>query len=355
MDSGGATDWQALAHAETLLDLHRDAEAEQRFRDYLAGDPQSVPALLGLGRALNRQSRHAEAEQVVRSALALAPDHAGGFQVLTDILCDRRDGPAAVDASRRALEIAPHDFTSHYQYSRALLTVRRPRVREAYDAAVRAVDLAPNSPDAHNLVGLCLDALGNRPGAQVAFRRALSIDPQHTLAQNNLAATELDRGRLRSAAGMLRTAVGNDPHERRLHQNLDTVLLLLGRRVLWSMLAAALVLGVLIGTGAPWWTRALSGVAYVVVLAVLVQRLRRELPRGVSRWGRGLWGRTRWQGRYLIGLLLLLSVAVLLLAFAPYAVAAAAGVTLAAVLQVLGIVCVIGWVIWAAVNLVRGR
>ena len=72
---GGRADWQAVAHAETLLDLRRDAEAEQRFRDVLAGDPTSGRALLGLARALNRQDRHAEAEAAVRSALALDPEN----------------------------------------------------------------------------------------------------------------------------------------------------------------------------------------------------------------------------------------------------------------------------------------
>jgi len=227
--------------------------------------------------------------------------------------------------------------------------------RDAYDSAVRAVGLAPHSPDAHNLVGLCLDALGDHAGAQAAFRNALAIDPHHSLAQNNLAATEIDRGQLRRAAGLLRSAVGNDPQERRLHQNLDAVLLLLGRRVVWSLFGAAIVLGILLATEAPWWTRALSGVAYVVVLALLLRRVRADLPRGVSHWGRGIWGRAAWQGKYLIALLLLLSVGVLLLAFAPYAVAAAAGIVLGGVLRILGIVCVIGWVGWAAVNLVRGR
>ena len=47
VDSGGA-DWRALAHAEQLLDLRRDVEAEQRFRDVLTGDPGSGRALLGL-------------------------------------------------------------------------------------------------------------------------------------------------------------------------------------------------------------------------------------------------------------------------------------------------------------------
>jgi Flp pilus assembly protein TadD len=351
-------DWQALAHAESLLDLRRDAEAERRFRDVLAGDPESVPALLGLGRALNRQDRHDEAEAAVRSALALAPDHAGGYHVLTDVLCDRREGDdavAAVAAAQRGVQLAPHEFVSHYQHARALLCLRRPRVREAYDAARRAVELAPHQADGHNLVGLCLDALGNHDGAQQAFRNALALDPQHTLAQNNLAATELDRGRIGRAAGMLRHAVGTDPQDKRVRDNLDVVLLMLGRRVMWSLAAAAIVLGILLVAEAPWWSRAASGAAYLGTVVVLLRRFREQLPRGVSRWGRGIWGRTHWQGRYLIALTALLSVGVLLLAFAPYSVAAAAGLVLASVLRVVGFLCVIGWIGYAAINLVRGR
>ena len=354
MDSGGA-DWRALAHAEQLLDLRRDVEAEQRFREVLTGDPQSVPALLGLGRALNRQDRHAEAEQAVRSALALDPEHAGAHHVLVDVLCDRKDGPGAVAAAESGLRLAPHDFTSHYQHARALLSLRRPRVRDACEAARRAVEAAPHSPDAHNLVGLCLDALGNHEGAQTAFRNAMALDPQHTLAQNNLAASEMDRGRLGRAAGLLRGAASNDPQQRQVRDNLDTVLLLLGRRVMWSMFAAAIVLGILLVTGAPWSARALAGTAYVAVVAVLVRGVVRDLPRGVGRWGRGLFRRVRWQGRYLLALLALLSVAVVVMSFAPYAVAAGAGIVLAGVLRTVGFVCVIGWVVVALVNLVRGR
>ncbi|NYE38828.1 Flp pilus assembly protein TadD [Nocardioides cavernae] len=354
MDSAGA-DWQAIAHAEMLLDLRRDREAEQRFRDVLSRDPESVRGLQGLARALNRQDRHEEAERAVRSAIALEPDDAGGYRVLVDVLCDRRDGPAAVSAAESGVRLAPHDFSSHYQYARALLSLRRPRVRDAYGAALRAVDLAPHSPDAHNLVGLCLDALGNPEAARTAFSNALELDPQHTLAQNNLAAFEMDRGRLGRAAGLLRTAVGNDPQEKRVRDNLDVVLLMLGRRVLWSLLGAAIVLGILLATGAPWWARALSGVAYVGVLGWLLHRVRSQLPRGVSQWGRGIWRRTRWQGKYLIGLLTLCTVGVLLLAFAPSPIAAAAGVALGSSLQLIGMVCVLGWIGVAAVNLVRGR
>ena len=208
----------------------------------------------------------------MRSALALDPEDAGAHHVLVDVLCDRKDGPGAVTAAESGLRLAPHDFTSHYQYARALLSLRRPRTRDAYEAALRAVEAAPHSPDAHNLVGLCLDALGNHEGAQAAFRNAMALDPQHTLAQNNLAASEMDRGRLGRAAGLLRGAVGSDPQQKQVRDNLDTVLLLLGRRVMWSLFAAAIVLGILLVTGAPWWSRALAGAAYVAVVVVLVRR-----------------------------------------------------------------------------------
>ena len=81
----------------------------------------------------------------------------------------------------------------------------------------------------------------------------------------------------------------------------------------------------------------------------------RDLPRGVGRWGRGLFRRARWQGKYLLALLALLSVAVVVMAFAPYAVAAGAGIVLAGVLRTVGVICVVGWVVMALVNLVRGR
>lgn len=351
----GAAEQRSLAHAESLMDLRRHAEAAAAFRDVLSRDPESVTALLGLGRALQRQGRLEEAEQAVRSALALDSERGRSHHVLVDVLVDRRDGPGAVAAAERGVRLEPHDFTSHYQHARALLAQRRPRVREAYGAALRAVDLAPHSPDAHNLVGICLDQLGDHDAAQHAFHNALAIDPQHTLAQNNLAATELDRGRLRRAAALLHTAVGVDPQERRVRDNLDVVLLVLLRRVLWSLAVVAVVLGALLAVGAPWCTRAVAGIAYVGLVGVLLQRVRSELPRGLARWGRGLWRRARWSGRYLMGLLGLVLPTVLVMALAPRPVAVAAGLALAAALRVLGGVAVLVWIGYAAGNLVRGR
>lgn len=344
-----------LAHAETLLELGRAVEAEAVLRDVLASDPESVEALQELARALHHQDRDREAEWVARQAVALSPQDHRGYLVLTDVLCERDDVEAALDSARQCLRIAPHAWTSHYAMARALLAGRRPQTSDAYRAALRAVELQPHHPTTHNLVGLCLEGLNDPEAAERAYRNALQIDPLHTNAQNNLARLHLERGRLGHGAAMLRHAVGHAPQEKVLHANLDVVLLLLGRRIMWSMFAAAAVLGVLLVTEAPWWSRVLTGAGYLGVLALLLRRFRDHLPRGVSRWGRGLFARAHWQGKYLLGLLALLSVGVLLLAFAPYPVAAASGVLLLGVLRVLGIACIVGWIAMAAINLVRGR
>jgi Flp pilus assembly protein TadD len=348
-------DWRTIAHAEQLLDLRRYAEAEQRFRDVVATQPESVDGLLGLARALHAQDRDDEAEAAARSAVALDPERGGSYHVLVDILCAGDDPAPAVRAAERALALEPHDYLSHYQLARARLIGRRPEVYRAYGSALRAVELAPHSASTHNLVGVCLDRLGDAPAAEQAFRNALAIDPHHTLAQTNLAASDLESGKLGRAARRLRSAVGADPQEKRTRDHLDLVLVVLGRRVMWSLLVAAIVMGALLVNEAPWWSRALAGTAYAAVLSLVVRGVVRELPRGVGRWGRGLFGRVDWRAKYLIGLLALLSGAVLLMAYAPYEVAAGAGIVLVAILRTLGLICIVGWIVMAGVNLVRGK
>ena len=145
------------------------------------------------------------------------------------------------------------------------------------------------------------------------------------------------------------------PQERRLHQNLDLVLLVLARRVVFSLFGVAIVLGAMVIGGYPWWARAATGAAYVGVVIALARPLHRELPRGVTRWGRGILRRISWRGRYLLGLLALVSVSVGTMAFAPLDAATVAAGALILVLQVGGFVVVMGWIVGAVVNLVRGR
>lgn len=308
-----------MAHAEQLLDLGRDAEAEQCFRDALVGDPASARALVGLARALNRQGRHSEAEEAVRRALELAPEDVAAHHVLTDILCDQRRGRAAVAAAETGLRLAPHHPTSHYQYARALLSLRRPKARRAHEAASRAVELAPHDPDAHNLVGLCLAIRGRRRKADASYRRALALDPHHSLAQNNLAAVDAERGRLGEAADTLRRAAALDPQHALLRHNLDAVLLLVGRRLVALLAVGWAVLATMVSEDDPAVARAVAGTVFLTGVVVVLAGFRRRFPRGLLRPSRVLRDTGR-AGPALLLLLPVLLVAVLFFGFAPQGV-----------------------------------
>ncbi|UAL28808.1 tetratricopeptide repeat protein [Nocardioides rotundus] len=341
-----------LAQAEVLIGLGRDREAEERLRALLAEHPQSPAVLRTLARALHHQDRLAEADELASRSVALAPESQDGHLVLCDIRLSRELWADADRSARECLRLEPHDWTSHYAMARVLLSGPRPRLREAYDAARTSVGLAPDQPAAHNLVGLCLDNLGNRDEAERAYRNALAIDPGHTMAQNNLATLQMERGRLGHGARMLRQAVSQAPQEKVLHQNLHRILLLLGRRALIAIATAGIVLGAMIAQDAPWWSRALVGAAFLAGLGWLLHRFRANLPRGVGQWGREALAAVprRWQLFY--GLLVLV---VLLLAFAPASIAGPAGLGFLGLARVVGLVVILGWLGGALLNLVRRR
>lgn len=330
-------DWRAIAHANALLDLRRPAEAEQGFREVLAGNPESVEALTGLARALNEQGQHGEAETVVRRAISLEPEEVGGLHLLCDILCDSNNGRGALVAAEKALALSPHSFISHHQHALALISLPTPRARDAHLAAQRAVELAPHNPDGHNIVALCLSALGDEEGARQALRAALALDPHHVNAQNNLAAIDLDRGRLARAANALRSAVGNHPQEKLLHQNLDVLLIRLGTLLGLAMLAVATVLGLLSVLTDGWWPRALTGTAFLLGLAVLIHLFRRRLPRGFLTVS-SVWRRANWQGRSLLAAMALLSGVIVVLSLSPTHVAASVAGTAGNAMRLLGVV-----------------
>jgi Flp pilus assembly protein TadD len=274
-------DWRALAHAEQLLDAGRFADAEQRLRALLISNPGSAPSMRGLARALLGQGGLVEAERAARRAVDLDPDAAEGHHVAVDIYCAQDYGLAAMRHAERALALAPDDFTSHYQYARAMLLL--PERRYAAEQAARhAVEVDPHRPEGQHLLGTCLEAQGRTPEARKAYRQALALDPTHTGAQNNLAVMALERGRLARAAALLRRAGSIDPRARVVHQNLDTVLFLLGSRVVLVLLGGLMVLGLAhVFAGLSGLARAALGALVLCCAAAQVVAVGRRLPRGM--------------------------------------------------------------------------
>ena len=85
-------------------------------------------------------------------------------------------GPAAaVDALSAAVGAEPGRADLWSELATALVAAGR--APEAWDAAVRAVELAPRSAASHRAIGSVAAALGDTAQAEAAYRHAASLDP----------------------------------------------------------------------------------------------------------------------------------------------------------------------------------
>jgi hypothetical protein len=115
---------------------------------------------------------------------------------------------------------------------------------EARQTAERARDLAPLIPDTHIAVGFVEGASGHRTEAAAAYRKALELDPDNTIAHNELARLHLRRGTaggLAKAAMGFATAVQTDPRASISRHNLDIAVGIFLARAAGLLLAAAII------------------------------------------------------------------------------------------------------------------
>jgi tetratricopeptide (TPR) repeat protein len=87
----------------------------------------------------------------------------------------------------------------------------RGRYEEAIAELEHAIELAPDFPDLHNLLGLALGLTGARERAAASFQRALQQNPRYVEARMNLAIVYNDLGRYDEALEAFRAEQPRDP------------------------------------------------------------------------------------------------------------------------------------------------
>ncbi|MET9952527.1 tetratricopeptide repeat protein [Streptomyces sp. NPDC006339] len=219
----------ALRRADALYDLGRYEQAAALLARHLAGEPDDATALVLLARCRHRLGDEQQALATVEQALRSAPDSVHAWMIRTHILLTLRQYEQAEQSARRAVELAPQYWGSHYTLGTVLdRSVRIERKRAAYDAARTAVSLAPEEADAHFLVGLTAHRLGDHAVAQQAYETALRLDPDSSEAHNNLSLLHLRRrwfrpgAWTRAAEGFVQSAA-LDLHDRQARYNLETM------------------------------------------------------------------------------------------------------------------------------------
>lgn len=201
------TSRSAADRATVLCDLQRYDEALSLLAPALAADPEdprlhclAARAHLGSG-DVQRGLDHA------RTAAALDPDSDWPHRLLSLAEMQRENYQAAVRAAREAVRLAPYLPETHIQLAYALLELPWGNA-EATDAATKALELAPDDPDAHLVAGAVAAAGQRKDEAEAQFNRVLSLDPDNTAAHNELARLHLKKRNIGNPGGLGQAAAG---------------------------------------------------------------------------------------------------------------------------------------------------
>jgi tetratricopeptide (TPR) repeat protein len=166
---------------------------------------------------------------------------------LAGTLRSQKQLEAAMQQSKRALELAPSEADTHYDYGVALARASRwndaiaefrsaiacdPQCAvafsdlgrvlwdhddsataqaEAYAAAKRAIEINPNLADPHYVFACVAELSGNLPNAIDEYQKALEIEPEDFHSHFNLGLCLLQTGQFGEAAGEFQKVVNHDP------------------------------------------------------------------------------------------------------------------------------------------------
>ncbi|MBV9861668.1 MAG: sulfotransferase [Alphaproteobacteria bacterium] len=160
--------------------------------------------------ALHQEGASAEAEKVCLDVLELAPGQATALEILYRI-CRESGRAAAADALlRRIVHLSPNTFWATNELTLGLLG--RGAVLEAELHARNAIRIAPENPQAHNLMGMVMTE-ANRPGiGEFHYRKVLELagnrDP---IVLANLAWNLKNQGRMTESRALYEEAAAQEP------------------------------------------------------------------------------------------------------------------------------------------------
>jgi tetratricopeptide (TPR) repeat protein len=176
---------QGLARARTMLDLKRHDEAAALLAGIVAADPGNGTAWCLLTLAHLGTGRNADAAAAAERAAAAAPAHDWPYRLASIAQLRLGNAPAALRAADEARRLAPQEWQCHLCVAQATLATGE-NFDHAEESAAKARELAPHEPDVYLISGKVSLARGKRGEARAYQERALTLDPEHVGAMNEL-------------------------------------------------------------------------------------------------------------------------------------------------------------------------
>lgn len=270
----------SVAQAQSLLDSGRPDDALHLAGTHLAGHPDDVDALVVLAIALLELKRFPEAvEQAVR-AVSLEPSRVEAIQVIAFARLAMRQFEDALDCARECVRLQPENWAVWVNLS----TIARAPDRlskEAFHAAIHAIELEPNLPATHRSMGNLWFNRREWRAAAWEYRMALRIDPLDTESQRLLNLVVRETGNFTESAREFARLAAQEPgdasHDHNLRVTLSDLLFRsMGGVVLALMLETTSTIFIL-QEGFPFWATPLImfGIA-IITVGLVALSLRRS-------------------------------------------------------------------------------
>jgi len=220
-----------------LYDLYQEAveyhkagkivEAEQRYRQILAFDPQHADTLHMMGLLALDLGRSDISEELIRKAIALQGKNFVFHLSLGNTLRKQRRYDDAIASYKRSISLNSEFAGAFNNIGTTFLAMEKPDEALKYFRKAQSVD--PQLLDSLNNIGLALKMQDKDDEATEYFRRVVSIDPNFVEALNNLGANLKKKGLLHEAAACYRQGLAVQPNSLEILSNLSASLRAFGQ------------------------------------------------------------------------------------------------------------------------------
>jgi MSHA biogenesis protein MshN len=156
--------------AAAFLNQGRVSEAQSHLAQALKADPAHAPARQAYVALLLEQGRVEQARDMLQAGVAANASHAPFALALARIHVQQREYAAALQVLDNA---GPAAQGTDFQALRAVVLQRMGRHADAVNAYQQALRIGPQNAATWMGLGISLEALGHRPEAAQAYKRAL--------------------------------------------------------------------------------------------------------------------------------------------------------------------------------------
>jgi tetratricopeptide (TPR) repeat protein len=161
----------------------------------------------------HRQGAIETAERLCLDVLELAPDRPGALTILYQIRKDQGKHAAAEALIRRVVALDPNNFAATNEF--ALLLLGKGAIQEAEVQARNAVRIAPQNPQAHNLMGMITTEAQRPPVGEYHYRKVLELSgARDPILLANLAWNLKNQGRMEEGRALYQESAAAAPEIR---------------------------------------------------------------------------------------------------------------------------------------------